>query len=75
MYISRVKSKGNYYFYVYAYVRQDKKQIIESLGRREKAIQSLSDWKENTNKIPAYLIDKGCNEKHIDVWLKKLEAV
>lgn len=72
MYISRVKSKGNYYFYAYSYVYQDKKKIVASLGKKEEALENLREWKE---KIPDYLVDEGIKNRDIDNWIKKISDV
>lgn len=76
MFLSRVKAKGRYYFYIYIYDNQQEnfKKSIYSLGEKNKALQVIEDWKAN-NKIPVELIKMGLKKEKIERWRKKIEEV
>lgn len=74
MFISRVKSKGNYYFYAYVYDSQNYNGLktVHSFGRKDKALSQLSQWKNKSN-IPSGLIDLGLKIESLDEWRRKIE--
>lgn len=74
MFISRVKAKGNFYFYVYIYDNSspDLMRTVYSLGKRDSALQQLKDWNDST-KIPSELIELGLNKEKIPQWVAKIQ--
>lgn len=77
MFISRVKSKGRYYLYLYGYLNKDgtpKIQTLYSFGNKEIAIQNMRTWFKNFDLFPKELIEFGCNKKDLEVWIRTLET-
>lgn len=80
MFVSRVKAKGNYYFYLYSYhsdltTRKQGLKPIYSLGRFEKAITKLNEWEKDFNGIPKELIDRGISKDDLSKWKNKLRLL
>lgn len=76
MFISRVKSKGQFYYYAYVYDRSSYSRLktVYSFGKKEKALVQLSVWREQNKKIPSELINLGLKIEKIDQWRKKIEG-
>jgi hypothetical protein len=76
MFISRVKAKGQFYFYAYVYDSSSDRgmKTVHSFGRKEKALNEIANWK-NPSSIPGQLIDLGLKVENLDKWRKKIEAV
>lgn len=77
MFISRVKSKGNYYIYLYGYHNKNGVPKIKTLygfGNIERALSSMKAWKEDFNSFPKELIDLGCTKEDLREWLKILKT-
>lgn len=76
MFISRVKAKGNFYFYAYIYDNSspDLMRTVYSLGKRDSALQKLNEWKDST-KIPSELIELGLTKEKIPQWIDKIQYV
>lgn len=76
MFISRVKAKGQYYYYacIYDGSHERGKRSVYALGKKEKALHELSSWR-NQSTIPGNLIDLGLKIENLDKWREKIEAV
>lgn len=75
MYLSRVKAKGNLYFYLYIYdgSTENQKRIVHRLGRTEKARDTLQQWREAKN-IPVELLSMGLDSRRLSKWEESLEG-
>lgn len=77
LFISRVKAKGNYYFYAYVYDNSNVNglRIVHSLGKRDTALSKLSTWKKQHSEIPKELIKLGLKTDNLDHWKQKIKEV
>lgn len=74
MFVSRVTSKGRMYFYIYAYDSSlSGIKTVHSLGRKEKAIDKLSGWRDRSM-IPEDLLKLGLKKEEVEQWRKKIES-
>lgn len=75
-FISKVKAKGNIYFYVHIYDKTATRgeRSIYSLGSKEKALFKLTSWRKKSY-IPGDLIELGIKLENLDKWREKIEAV
>lgn len=74
MFVSRVTSKGTMYFYIYAYDSSLRGiKTVHGLGRKEKAIDKLSGWRDKA-KIPENLLAMGLKKEEVELWKKKIES-
>jgi hypothetical protein len=78
LFLSTVKTKGNYYVYLrsYAVNQQYVKKVKTNFkfGRKEIAIKKLHHWKENFGDFPKELIDLGCNVFDLEDWIRTFET-
>lgn len=76
MFISRVKAKGQLYYYAYVYDGGSNygKKTVYSFGKRDKAIGLIASWKDS-ERIPGELIQLGLKVENLDKWLEKIKAV
>ena len=75
IFISRVKSKGNYYFYAYVYDSQNYNGLrtVHAFGRKDKALSQINLWENKVN-IPSELIDLGLKIEKLGEWRRKIES-
>lgn len=73
--IKAIKAKGNYYFYVFRSFRDENKKAtnktVFTLGRKEKAIESLQLFLEDPAKVPEVL--KGYEREQFLKWIEYVE--
>lgn len=78
-FVIKVKSKGKEYFYLRKSERnkEDKSKKrdtnIYSFGTREKAVENLTAWKNNTSDIPDELKKMNYGKEDILSWIEKIE--
>lgn len=77
MFVSRVKAKGQIYFYAYVYDNSTSSGLktVYSLGKREKAIDQLRSWKNDYSKIPPELIELGLKRENVVEWKRKIMKI
>jgi hypothetical protein len=78
LFLSTIKSKGNYYIYLYSYaVRQDRFRTAKTVyrfGRKEMAIKKMHHWRNNFEEFPEDLLALGCNINDLEDWIRTLET-
>lgn len=77
MYLERVKAKGRYYVYLKMYDQnvtysKDKRVIVHSFGRQEKALNDMKKWEKNFSEMPESLKKIGATEKELHSWINYL---
>lgn len=74
MFISKVKSKGNTYFYVYTYDNSSNSGLrtVHSLGKRDSALSKVRAWRDLSN-VPKEVKELGLIEDKLAEWEKKIE--
>lgn len=77
-YIVKVTARNKEYYYLRKAYRENgvKKAInLYGFGTKEKALEDLSEWKDDIRKMPAKLSRLGYNEQDIIKWQNKIKTL
>lgn len=73
MWVTRVRSRGNYYYYLATYCPDSarRERNVYALGKKEEATSTLDFWIKS-KKAPLFLVDLGLQLPKVEKWLKKI---
>jgi hypothetical protein len=78
VFLSTVKSKGNFYVYLCCYAAKQNYSrtsiTVYRFGRKEAAISNMRNWKVHFEEFPEELVVLGCGKKDLEEWISYLET-